>query len=63
MNWLNIVFKKSVEQIGFEPISSDLQSGALTNFSTVPFGCNPGLEPYSSRSQWDALPDKLETPY
>lgn len=30
------LIKKLVEQTGFEPISSVLQTAALTNFATVP---------------------------
>lgn len=32
----NISYQKVVEQTGFEPISSVLQTAALTNFATVP---------------------------
>ena len=32
----NRALKILVEQTGFEPISSELQSAALTNFATVP---------------------------
>ena len=52
-----------MEQTGIEPVSSDFQSVALTNFAIVPFWVTSGFEPCSSHSQWDVLPNKLKTPY